>query len=73
MASYSDVMLTTLAARGKECSLHTCTLYTHLLAAMEKPAIERKQQVKPDFNCAPLVQVVCIAAIFEYRVFFSFG
>ena len=31
---------------------------------MEKLAIERKQQEKPDFNCAPLVQVVGIAAIF---------
>ena len=32
---------------------------------MEKLAIEtRKQQEKPDVNCAPLVQVVCIAVIF---------
>ena len=41
--------------------------------AMEKPAIERKQQVKPEFNFAPLVQVVCIAAIFEIPSLFSFG
>ena len=38
--------------------------------AMEKLAIERKQQEKPDFNCAALVQVVCVAAIFEYPSLF---